>query len=104
MSRYGQRTRPSSAISTWGRGEPSPLVVDYLVVAGGGGGGATNNAGELRPGGGGGRSRVFQGKVIEKGGVNFSAVHGAMPEKISENANPELRDRVILKNSKEARR
>ena len=37
-----------------------------------------------RPGGGGGRSRVFQGKVIEKGGVNFSAVHGAMPEKISE--------------------
>lgn len=37
-----------------------------------------------RPGGGGGRSRVFSGKVIEKGGVNFSAVHGAMPTKISE--------------------
>jgi coproporphyrinogen III oxidase len=37
-----------------------------------------------RPGGGGGRSRIFQGNVIEKGGVNFSAVHGAMPEKISE--------------------
>lgn len=37
-----------------------------------------------RPGGGGGRSRVIQGKVIEKGGVNFSAVHGAMPEKISQ--------------------
>jgi coproporphyrinogen III oxidase len=37
-----------------------------------------------RPGGGGGRSRVFQGKVIEKGGVNFSAVHGAMPENISQ--------------------
>ena len=32
--------------------------------------------------GGGGRSRVIQGAVIEKGGVNFSAVHGAMPEKI----------------------
>lgn len=37
-----------------------------------------------RPGGGGGRSRVFEGKVIEKGGVNFSAVHGEMPEKISQ--------------------
>ena len=36
-----------------------------------------------RPGGGGGRSRVIQGGHIEKGGVNFSAVHGAMPEKIS---------------------
>lgn len=36
-----------------------------------------------RPGGGGGRSRVIQGQVIEKGGVNFSAVHGPMPEKIT---------------------
>lgn len=36
-----------------------------------------------RPGGGGGRSRVIlNGNVIEKGGVNFSAVHGQMPEKI----------------------
>ncbi len=35
-----------------------------------------------RPGGGGGRTRVFQGKVIEKGGVNFSAVHGVLPENI----------------------
>ena len=36
-----------------------------------------------RPGGGGGRTRVMQqGKVIEKGGVNFSAVHGQLPEKI----------------------
>ena len=36
-----------------------------------------------RPGGGGGRSRVFeQGAVIEKGGVNFSAVWGKTPEKI----------------------
>ena len=33
--------------------------------------------------GGGGRSRVIQGAVIEKGGVNFSAVHGPMPEKIT---------------------
>lgn len=37
-----------------------------------------------RDGGGGGRSRVIQGQVIEKGGVNFSAVHGTLPEKISQ--------------------
>ncbi|MEO1514166.1 MAG: oxygen-dependent coproporphyrinogen oxidase [Bacteroidota bacterium] len=36
-----------------------------------------------RPGGGGGRSRVILGKHIEKGGVNFSAVHGALPDKIA---------------------
>ncbi|MTI23213.1 oxygen-dependent coproporphyrinogen oxidase [Fulvivirga sp. RKSG066] len=36
-----------------------------------------------RPGGGGGRSRVLtEGKIIEKGGVNFSAVEGKTPEKI----------------------
>ena len=34
-----------------------------------------------RAGGGGGLSRVIQnGKVIEKGGVNFSAVHGPVPD------------------------
>src|SRR5687768_11461900 len=33
-----------------------------------------------RPGGGGGKTRVIQdGLVIEKGGVNFSAVHGSVP-------------------------
>ncbi len=37
-----------------------------------------------RDGGGGGRSRVIEGQVIEKGGVNFSAVHGRLPEKIAE--------------------
>lgn len=36
-----------------------------------------------RPGGGGGRSRIMRGgQVIEKGGVNFSAVWGETPEKI----------------------
>ncbi len=35
-----------------------------------------------RPGGGGGRARVIEGQHIEKGGVNFSAVHGPLPEKI----------------------
>ena len=35
--------------------------------------------------GGGGRSRVIaNGKIIEKGGVNFSAVHGPLPDKIKE--------------------
>ncbi len=38
-----------------------------------------------RPGGGGGRTRVItNGEVIEKGGVNFSAVFGEMPQKISD--------------------
>ncbi|MBB4080196.1 coproporphyrinogen III oxidase [Lewinella aquimaris] len=32
-----------------------------------------------RPGGGGGRARVLLGNHIEKGGVNFSAVHGELP-------------------------
>lgn len=31
-----------------------------------------------RPGGGGGRTRILQGQHIEKGGVNFSAVHGEL--------------------------
>lgn len=36
-----------------------------------------------RPGGGGGITRVLEGNIIEKGGVNFSAVFGSLPEKIS---------------------
>ncbi|MCT1529999.1 oxygen-dependent coproporphyrinogen oxidase [Sphingobacterium daejeonense] len=36
-----------------------------------------------RDGGGGGRTRVIQhGNILEKGGVNFSAVHGKLPEQI----------------------
>jgi coproporphyrinogen III oxidase len=35
-----------------------------------------------RPGGGGGRSRAISGQRIEKGGVNFSAVHGELSEKV----------------------
>lgn len=35
-----------------------------------------------RQGGGGGRSRAIEGKRIEKGGVNFSAVEGILPDKI----------------------
>lgn len=37
-----------------------------------------------RPGGGGGQTRVIQhGNVFEKGGVNFSAVHGELTESIT---------------------
>jgi len=36
-----------------------------------------------REGGGGGRTRVIQnGNIFEKGGVNFSAVHGQLPETV----------------------
>lgn len=36
-----------------------------------------------REGGGGGRTRIIQnGNIFEKGGVNFSAVHGKLPEAI----------------------
>ncbi len=36
-----------------------------------------------RDGGGGGRTRIIQnGNVLEKGGVNFSAVHGKLPEAV----------------------
>ena len=38
-----------------------------------------------RPGGGGGITRtITNGRIIEKGGVNFSEVHGATPKKILE--------------------
>ena len=36
-----------------------------------------------RAGGGGGRTRIIEGVAIEKGGVNFSAVHGDLPDKIA---------------------
>lgn len=40
--------------------------------------------------GGGGRTRIFEnGKIIEKGGVAFSAVHGPTPEKILKKLNLE---------------
>lgn len=41
-----------------------------------------------RPGGGGGVSRIINnGAVIEKGGVNFSAVHGLAPEHVLKSLN-----------------
>ena len=42
-----------------------------------------------RPGGGGGVSRVLTGgTIIEKGGVNFSAVHGKTPEAVLKSFQP----------------
>ena len=42
-----------------------------------------------RPGGGGGISRVIElGELIEKGGVNFSAVYGAIPEILKHTLGP----------------
>jgi coproporphyrinogen III oxidase len=48
------------------------------------GGGAFREDTWQRPGGGGGRSRVLSGAVIEKGGVNFSAVHGSLPDRAAQ--------------------
>ena len=39
----------------------------------------------IRSGGDGGRTRVIQSeRVIEKGGVNYSAVYGTIPEKVAQ--------------------
>ena len=47
-----------------------------------------------REGGGGGRTRVIQnGNVIEKGGVNFSAVWGDAPQFLSKEINQIYSDR-----------
>ncbi|MFM6975418.1 MAG: oxygen-dependent coproporphyrinogen oxidase [Sphingobacteriaceae bacterium] len=47
----------------------------------------------LREGGGGGRTRVIQnGKVLEKGGVNFSAVEGQLPDAVKKAFNVEAAD------------
>ncbi len=43
-----------------------------------------------RPEGGGGRTRILENaNILEKGGVNFSAVHGPMPDKIQQALNVE---------------
>ncbi|QHS57130.1 oxygen-dependent coproporphyrinogen oxidase [Mucilaginibacter sp. 14171R-50] len=46
-----------------------------------------------REGGGGGRTRVIQnGNIFEKGGVNFSAVHGQLPHTVKKALNVEQDD------------
>ncbi|HLT86803.1 MAG TPA: oxygen-dependent coproporphyrinogen oxidase [Sphingobacterium sp.] len=46
-----------------------------------------------REGGGGGRTRIIQnGDILEKGGVNFSAVHGKLPDPIKKSFKVEEED------------
>jgi coproporphyrinogen III oxidase len=46
-----------------------------------------------RPGGGGGRTRILTGgNIIEKGGVNFSAVHGKLPDVVRKNLKVQAED------------
>lgn len=46
-----------------------------------------------REGGGGGRTRVIQnGNILEKGGVNFSAVHGELPDVVKRSFKVEQND------------
>src|ERR1700743_1789165 len=46
-----------------------------------------------RDGGGGGRTRIIQnGNIFEKGGVNFSAVHGQLPHTMKKALNVEQDD------------
>ncbi|WP_419698417.1 oxygen-dependent coproporphyrinogen oxidase [Mucilaginibacter sp. NFX135] len=46
-----------------------------------------------RDGGGGGRTRIIQnGNIFEKGGVNFSAVHGQLPENMKKALQVESED------------
>lgn len=73
-------------IADWFRGLQDRICADLEALDGSGileGGKFREDAWE-REGGGGGRSRVLEGAVIEKGGVNFSAVHGPLPEKIAQ--------------------
>lgn len=46
-----------------------------------------------REGGGGGRTRIIRdGNILEKGGVNFSAVHGELPDAVKRAFNVEQND------------
>jgi coproporphyrinogen III oxidase len=46
-----------------------------------------------REGGGGGRTRVIQnGNILEKGGVNFSAVYGDLPDVVKKSLKVEQND------------
>lgn len=70
-------------ISSWFKGLQNQICQEFEVLDG-----KKHFHEDLwnRPGGGGGRSRVItDGAVIEKGGVNFSAVFGNTPEVILKN-------------------
>lgn len=67
-------------ITTWFKGLQDRICSSLESADGGG---SFQEDAWDRPGGGGGRSRVLHnGKIIEKGGVNFSAVWGETPAAI----------------------
>jgi len=68
-------------IADWFRGLQDRICADLEALDGSG---KFQEDAWQREAGGGGRSRVIEGAVIEKGGVNFSAVHGPLPEKIAQ--------------------
>lgn len=68
-------------IADWFRGLQDRICADLEALDGTG---KFQEDAWQREAGGGGRSRVIEGAVIEKGGVNFSAVHGPLPEKIAQ--------------------
>ncbi len=72
---------PKETIATWFQGLQDRICLALEEMDGHG---KFQEDAWQRDGGGGGRSRVIEGQVIEKGGVNFSAVHGRLPEKIAE--------------------
>ena len=45
---------------------------------------------DYKKGSGGGKSRIFIGKIIEKGGVNFSSIQGKLEKNIAKNLNQSL--------------
>jgi len=76
-----QNLPSKSTIANWFRSLQDRICADLEALDGPGK--FKEDAWE-REAGGGGRSRVIEGGVIEKGGVNFSAVHGPLPEKIAQ--------------------
>jgi coproporphyrinogen III oxidase len=74
-------TLTKTAIADWFRGLQDRICSDLEALDGSG---KFQEDTWEREGGGGGRSRVMEGAVIEKGGVNFSAVQGQIPEKIAQ--------------------
>ncbi len=68
-------------IADWFRGLQDRICADLEALDGSG---KFQEDAWQREAGGGGRSRVIEGAVIEKGGVNFSAVYGPLPETIAQ--------------------
>ncbi len=74
------KTYSATDIADWFKGLQDSICQQLETADGGG---KFREDAWQRPGGGGGRTRIFEGKHIERGGVNFSAVQGMLPEKIS---------------------